>query len=246
MKALLLALLCTATASAAELTVCAEPWDPFISNQAGKPTGLAVDVLNTAAQASGYTLRYQFLSAGGCTKLMHASKTDIIAFPDSEPSWPGWLYTQKPLVFWVLHAWVRKDSPLKQFRSLEDFYGQNVAWVADYEPDYPRRLKAVSSWKRMPAPDTTASLSMLVGGRVDVVFDDAAAHSMLAPGMAMRIRRLDPQLASRAQPFALRRGLESLRNAIDAESTRQASSGRLDDFYKRELKIGWKQVLQLQ
>lgn len=228
----LAAITLSAPASAAVFTLCAEAWQPFIyQNAQGQPVGLAVDALGRAARAEGHRIRYLFLAPASCLRLMKEQRIDIMAFATAEGSPPGWLQTQQPLVYWVLNAWVRADNPLHHYSGLGHFSAHKVAFVDVY--DYPPAIAAKRDWQRVAANDSTTAVRQLAAGRVDVIFEDAVALQDVDPSLHGKIRRLQPVVASVAQPFSFRPGLELLRDAVDGEAQRLKGSGELDRFYQR-------------
>ncbi len=225
------------------LTVCAEPWPPFIDSSSGKPAeGLVADVLGRVATVQQVRLKYVFKAAAACLRLARQGQVDVLAFASAADSPPGWVQTRQPLVFWVLSAWVPAHSSLQSFDSLALFRGQRVGWVAAY--DYPAVLKAHTDWRRVDVLDTPRGIQMLAGGRVDVVFDDALATEGLAEHIRQKVKRLSPLLASVGQPLSLRPGLESLRDGVDSEAALLRKHGQLDLFYQQHFGSSLAQVLQ--
>ena len=93
-------------------------------------------------------------------------------------------------------------------------------------------LKRKQDWQRIDVIDTARGMRMLLGGRVDVVFDDGLAGSNLPPAMRDKVRLLKPLVGSVNQPISLRPGLTMLRDGIDAEAAQLRKNGQLDDFYQ--------------
>ena len=239
-----LLLTAAATAQAAPvLTVCAEPWVPFIENgQAAPAQGLAAEVLSRVAAAQNLRLKYVFQAAAACLRLARQGQVDILAFASAADSPAGWVQTREPLVYWVVSAWVPASSALHSFDGLDMFRGQRVGWVAAY--DYPAALKARNGWRRVDVVDTPRGIQMLAGGRVDVVFDDALAAGSLPPLTRQKVKRLSPLLGSVSQPVSLRPGLAALRDGVDAEAAILRHNGMLDSFYQQHFGNSLSQVLQ--
>ena len=224
------------------VSVCAEPWAPFIDSDANQPAvGLAADVISRVAAANKLRVKYIFKSAGACLRLAHQGQVDMLAFAGAGDSPAGWVQTRQPLVYWVLGAWVTADSQHETFSGLEAFSGQRVGWVAAY--DYPQALKRKQDWQRIDVIDTARGMRMLLGGRVDVVFDDGQAGSHLPPGLRDRVRLLKPLVGSVSQPISLRPGLAALRDGLDAEAALLRKNGQLDDFYQHYFGNTLQQVL---
>lgn len=235
--------LLSAPLQAQTLTVCAEPWEPFIfRDAAGHPAGLAVEVLEAVAARSSYRFRYHFRSVSGCENLMQHGQVDVFAFGSPTPPRKGWITTQKLLVAWVLYAWVPADSPLTQYARTAFPAGKRLAWVRDY--DYPARLQQDKNFVRVDADDSDAALELLANHRADLAFDDPAATETLPLAIARRIRRLDPLVASVNQPLEMRAALEPLRLLIDQETVRRQQDGRLNAFYLHRLGLSFKDVQQ--
>lgn len=237
-------LLATGTAHALpRYTVCAEPWAPFIDGGSSRPAeGLVVTLLQQVASTEGVTFHYLFKSAGACVRLAREQRVDILAFANAHDSPPAWRQTRTPLVFWLLSAWVPLDSPHREFTGLAAFRGQRVAWVPDY--DYPAMLAAKRDWQRVAAPDSAASIQMLAGGRMDVLFDDTQADTGLPAAVRQKVRRLNPLFGSVPQPLSLRPGLETLRQQIEQRMRVWQEDGSVDQFYRRHFAYSWRQVLQ--
>ncbi|MGL6048350.1 MAG: substrate-binding periplasmic protein [Vogesella sp.] len=224
------------------LTVCAEPWPPFIDSGNGKPAeGLVPEVLGRVATAQPVRLKYVFKAAAACLRLARQGQVDVLAFASAADSPPGWVQTRQPLVFWVLSAWVPAHSPLQSFDGLDMFRGQRVGWVAAY--DYPAVLKAHTDWRRVDVLDTQRGIQMLAGGRVDVVFDDALAAEGVAEHFRQKVKRLSPLLASVSQPLSLRPGLEPLRDGVDVEAALLRKHGQLAYFYQQHFGTSLPQVV---
>lgn len=237
----LLALLLAGAAQAQTLTVCAERWLPFIYRDSGGVVrGLAVDALNRAAASRGVSVRYQFLAISGCYRQAASGGADIVAFATAEESPAGWLLTRKPMVYWPLYAWVRRDDGAQRYQGLQQFTGMRVAWVSNY--DYPEQMSRHSNWTRVEAQDSYASLTMLAGGRVDVVFDDVQATVDVSRQVGGRVKRLDGLVGSHQEDFSLRPGLAWLRDALDSEAAHMAANGELDAFYRKYFQASWEQV----
>ena len=224
------------------ISVCAEPWAPFIDSDANQPAvGLAADVISRVAAANKLRVKYIFKAAGACMRLAQQGQVDMLAFAGAGDSPAGWVQTRQPLVYWVLGAWVTADSQHQTFTSLEAFSGQRVGWVSAY--DYPVALKRKQDWQRIDVIDTARGMRMLLGGRVDVVFDDGLAGSNLPPAMRDKVRLLKPLVGSVNQPISLRPGLTALRDGIDAEAALLRKNGQLDDFYQHYFDNTLPQVL---
>jgi len=224
------------------VSVCAEPWAPFIDSAPDQPAvGLAAEVISRVADANKLRVKYIFKSAGACLRLARQGQVDILAFAAAADSPPGWIQTRQPLVHWVLGAWVGADSPHQAFTGLDAFSKQRVGWVSAY--DYPGALKRKQDWQRVDVIDTTRGMRMLQGGRVDVVFDDGLAGSSLPPAMRDKVRLLKPLVGGVSQPISLRPGLAALRDGIDAEAMLLRKNGQLDDFYQHYFDNSLQQVL---
>lgn len=238
---LLLAVLLAGAAQAQTVTVCAERWLPFIYRaDDGEVRGLAAETLERVARQHGASVRYQFLSIGGCYRLAATGGADVVAFATAKESPLGWLLSEQPLVYWPLYAWVLAGMSEQSYQGLQQFVGQRVAWVPNY--DYPQMLVRQERWRRVTAPDSQASLTMLAGGRVDVVFDDYLAAQDISRQLSGRVKRLDGLVASHLETFSLRPGLEWLRDGIDQEALRLAANGSLEQFYLQYFRISWEQV----
>lgn len=224
------------------ISVCAEPWAPFIDSDQAKPaTGLAAEVISRVAEAGRWRVRYVFKSAGACIRLARQGQVDVLAFAGAADSPPGWMQTRQPLVYWILGAWVAADSPHTAFTDLAAFSGQRVGWVTAY--DYPLALKRKQDWQRVDVIDTTRGMRMLLGGRMDVMFDDALAGSGLPPAQRTGLRLLRPLVGSVSQPVSVRPGLAALRDGIDAEAVMLRKNGQLDAFYQHHFGHNLSQVL---
>lgn len=229
---------------ASTLTVCAEPWAPFVERRAsGEVHGLGVDVLQRVANAQGLQLKYLFMASDACWRLAKENRVDVLAFsaPDETPG--NWLNTRQPLVFWVLSAWVPAGSPQQAYTGLAAFGGQRVGWVTAY--DYPAAMRSFKGWQRLDVIDTPRGMQMLAGGRLDVLFDDALAIGSLPLPQRAKVRRLAPLVSSVAQPFSVRAGLQAVRDGIDAEAVRMRRNGELDTFYRQHFGSSLQQVIRL-
>lgn len=236
-----LALLLAGAAQAQTLTVCAERWVPFIYRaDNGAVHGLAVEALERAASERGAALRYQFLAMSACYKQAAAGEADIVAFATAAESPAGWLQTSTPMVYWPLYAWVHAGRTEQQYRNLQQFAGQRVAWVPAY--DYPRQLAQQTHWQRVAAPDSVASFTMLAGGRVDVVFDDYQTPLDIGHQLGGRVKRLDGLVGSYHETFSLRPGLAWLRAGLEREAERKLANGELDAFYQQYFRVSWAQL----
>ncbi|MFN4237787.1 MAG: substrate-binding periplasmic protein [Vogesella sp.] len=240
----LLAWLCLAAPVAANpvVSVCAEPWAPFIESDDKQPArGIAADLISRVAAAHHLRVKYIFKSAGACLRLARQGQVDMLAFADAADSPPGWVQTRQPLVYWLLSAWVPATSHHHTFAVLDAFSGQRVGWVGAYA--YPVALKQKQDWQRVDVIDTERGMRMLLGGRVDVVFDDSMASATLPAALRDRVRQLKPLVGSTSQPISLRPGLQALRDGIDAEAAALRKSGQLDDFYQNYFGSSLQQVL---
>lgn len=235
------ALFLAGTLQAQTLTVCAERWLPFIYRaDNGEVQGLAAEVLQRVAAQRDVALRFQFLSISGCYKLAASGQADVVAFATARESPSGWLQSQQPLVFWPLYAWVQSGIAEQRYHDLQRFAGLRVAWVPSY--DYPQLLAQQTHWRRVSAPDSQASLTMLAGGRVDVVFDDYQATLDIARQVSGRVKRLDGLVGSYLEQFSYRPGLGWLREGVDREALHLAETGALNHFYLQNFRISWDQV----
>lgn len=225
-------MLVTPLAMSAPLHVCAEPWEPYIYvDKQGNPAGKAVEVLNKVAPKLGFQPKYTFLAVKSCLRMTIEGRVDMMAFALAKDSPPGWVQTTSPLAYWVVNAWVPKDAPMQHFRSLDDFKGKRVAYVSFY--DYPTIIDAQKNWIRVPAADSVESMRLLAGGRVDVVFDDAVVINMVDANTRAKVRKLASLVSTIHQPYTMRAGLQTLRNALDADIRARHASGELDRFYRQ-------------
>ncbi|SCK19793.1 ABC transporter substrate-binding protein [Vogesella sp. LIG4] len=237
-----LAMVLAGAAQAQTVTVCAERWVPFVyRDDNGEVKGLGAEVLQQVARQHDATVHFQFLSMSGCYKQAAAGRADVVAFATARETPAGWLQNQRPLVYWPLHAWVSSTLPEQRYHELQQFAGLRVAWVPSY--DYPQPLVKQTHWRRVEAPDTQASFTMLAGGRVDVVFDDYQATQDIARQLGGRVKRLEGLVASHHETFSIRPGLEWLRDGIEQEAARLAENGTLEQFYLQYFRVSWGQVL---
>lgn len=226
---------------AATLNLCAEPWPPYIyPEKDGRPQGLAAEAMKAAAQKHGYRVRYMFLSADACYKLMREQKIDIMAFALGKDSPPNWIQTREPLVYWVLRAWVAQASPMQEFKDLAQFSGARVAHVAVY--DYPAAIQGKQDWQRVRSADSDMSVRLLATGKVDVIFEDQLTIENALPAHQQAIKGLSPVVAGIAQPFSMRADLETLRADLDAIAVQWHKDGKLDQFYRRYFKSSFSAV----
>lgn len=216
------------------LKVCAEAWPPFLYRDAdGEVAGMAADWIAHAAGTQGMQPQYQFLSLPACRKLAAAGLVDSLAFTPNNEQLEGWRFTREPMVFWVLTAFVPYHSPLRQFRDLRQFDGARVGWGQFYR--YPDRLTLKRNWQRETAFDAESVFTLLVRGKVDVVFDDERyVAQTLSINSRRQMRALYPAAAAMAQPLAVRPGLPALVQALDAEAVSWRQKGLLDQFYRQQ------------
>lgn len=231
---LLLALLLSGVAKAEPVKVCAEAWPPFLyRDDQGQVAGMAADWIRQAASRAGLQAQFQFLSLPACRKLAAAGAVDALAFTPSLEQLEGWLPAKEPMVFWVLTAFVPVQSPLRSFRDLQQFNGRRVGWGQFYR--YPDRLSLKQDWQRIAAFDAEAAFTLLLRGKVDVVFDDARFVAQTLPQQSQRqLRALQPIAAAMLQPVVVRPGLPLLVQALDAEALKWRRSGQLDRFYRQQ------------
>ncbi|TDR72064.1 substrate-binding periplasmic protein [Paludibacterium purpuratum] len=206
--------------------LCAEPWYPFIYQDAGQARGLLVDALQRQPDVR---IRYRFMGMAGCEKLMRQGQVDLAAFATMSHLPPGWLNTRQTLVTWVLYAWVPLKSPVTHF-SPEAFAGKRLAWIDAY--DYPETLDKDQQYRRVPAVDSVEAVALLANGRIDLMLDDPFVTQDVDPVFARAIRRLPEVVASKPQPLALRPGLGWLRDRIDRGVQQMRDDGSLDAFYQ--------------
>jgi hypothetical protein len=224
------------------LSVCAEPWEPFIyRNPDGEAAGLVAQVLQNIANNSDYRFKFYFRSLAGCKVLMKQHQIDVFAFGSPGKPPEGWIDTRELLVAWAIYAWVPDDAPWTRY-SKELAAGKKVAWVYSY--DYPAVLNKDKNFTRIPADDTDAAVDMLANHRIDLMFDDPVATKDVDAERSQRVRRLEPLVASVIQPFSLRTGLEKLRDLIDQETLKMQQDGSLNNFYLRNIGPSFKEVQQ--
>lgn len=234
----LISLLCLwllpAWVSAQPIKVCAEAWPPFLyRDEQGEVAGLAADWINQAAGPLGFQPQYLFLSLPACRRLAAAGMVDALAFTPNNEQLEGWLFTREPMVFWVLNAFVPYHSPLRSFRDLRQFDGARVGWGQFYR--YPDRLSLKRNWQRVTAFDAEAVFTLLVRGKVDVVFDDERyVAQTLSINSRRQLRALYPVAAAMPQPLVVRPGLPALVQALDAEAASWRQKGVLDQFYRQQ------------
>lgn len=229
-------------AMAGILTLCIEPWPPFIyPDSRGIPAGIAGDAFVRAAALQGHRVKYVYLSAGACQRLMNEGRVEALAFALAKDSPPAWVQTKEPLVYWVLNAWVAKSSPLLSYPGLDYFKGRRVAYVRAY--DYPENIRIKKDWTRIETSDTTTAVRLLAVGRVDVIFEDAVAMMGMAPSLGEKIRRLQPVMASVPQPFSFAPEWQKLRDEVDRQAVQMKASGELDRFYLQYFDRSFAQVV---
>lgn len=220
-------------AQAEPVKICAESWPPFLfRNSNGDVTGMAAQWITRAAQQAGLQPSFQFLSLPSCRRLAAAGMVDALAFTPSKEQLEGWLLTREPMVFWVLTAFVPYQSPHRAFQDLAQFSGQRVGWGQFYR--YPDRLALKRDWERVKAFDAEAVFTLLVRGRVNVVFDDERfVDHALPQNIRMQLRALHPAAAAMAQPVVVRPGLGVFAQALDREARDLRRQGVLDRFYRQ-------------
>jgi len=227
-------LLLPAVSHAAVVKVCAEAWPPFLyRDDAGRVTGMAASWIAQAANQQHLRVQYQFLSLQACRRLAAAGGADALAFTPNNEQLEGWLMTKRPMVFWVLSAFVSYHSPHKAFTGLSQFSGMRVGWGQYYR--YPDRLALQRDWSRVHANDADGLFTLLMRNKIDVVFDDERYVASSLPLQSRRLMRvLRPVAASMAQPVAVRPGLAGFAQALDTEALRWQRSGQLDQFYRNQ------------
>jgi ABC-type amino acid transport substrate-binding protein len=231
---LLLACLLPLPAVAGSIKVCAEAWPPMLYRDSdGKVAGMAADWLAHAADTQGLRLQYQFLSLPACRNLAASGAVDVLAFTPNTARLEDWVFTREPFVYWVLNAFVPYHSSHTSFRKLSQFAGQRVGWGQYYR--YPDKLALQTDWQRVMAFDADAVFTLLVRGKVDVVFDDERfVASTLPLESRQQLRVLYPAAASMAQPVAVRPGLASFAQALDKSAVAWRRRGLLDHFYREQ------------
>lgn len=241
----LLAVLWAGMALAGQLKVCAESWPPFLYRDAdGDVAGMGAEWISRAAGQLGMQPQYQFLSLHACRKLAALGTVDALAFTPNREQLEGWLFTREPMVFWVLSAFVPYHSPHQSFRDLRQFDGQRVGWGQFYR--YPDRLVLKRGWQRLTAFDAEAVFTLLVRGKVDVVFDDERfVHQTLPLQSRRQMRALHPAAAAMPQPVAVRPGLPALVQALDNEAQAWRQKGLLDQFYRAQYDTPLERILAI-
>ena len=224
----MLTLMTSSKATSLTLSICAEPWPPFISHEGGRVVGIAADIIGKVARKHRLFVRYHLSSSEACNTLMKENKVDIIAFGSPGEAPAGWIATKVPFVLWVLYAWVAHSSPLTAYSGLDKFSGANVGWVDSY--DYPSKMISFNNWNRVIAGDTQASIELLARGRVNVVFDDNQALYDIPPEIKSQVKKLSGVAFVINQPIYLRKNLEYIRNEIDL-AVRELPMSTLDTIY---------------
>ncbi len=233
-KLMIVALLLPTASHAAVVKVCAEAWPPFLyRDDAGHAVGMAASWIAQAASKQHLRVQYQFLSLQACRRLAASGGADALAFTPNKEQLEGWLLTKRPMVFWVLSAFVPYHSPHKAFTGLSQFSGLRVGWGQHYR--YPDRLVLQRDWARVPAYDADGLFTLLIRNKIDVVFDDERYVASSLPLQSRRqMRVLRPVAASMHQPLAVRPGLADFAHALDEEALRWQHSGQLDHFYRNQ------------
>jgi ABC-type amino acid transport substrate-binding protein len=239
--ALSMLLLMTASqATPLALSVCAEPWPPFIFRENGKVVGIAADIIVKVARKYGLSVRYHFASAEACNNMMKERKADIIAFgsPGEPPA--GWIATKNLLYFgYCMHGFLALANLL--FTLGLKFSGASVSWVDSY--DYPVKMINFTSWNRVAAGDTHESMELLARGRVNVVFDDNQAVNDASPEIKSQVKMLPGVAFVVNQPIYLRSDLEYIRKEIDL-AVRKLPISTLDTIYLQHEGISFESAVK--
>jgi polar amino acid transport system substrate-binding protein len=195
---LLLGLALPMVATAAEVTLRADPWYPYNGDPHGERPGYMVEIARYALARGGHRLDYQLLPWQRSLDAAERGRIDCVVgvhlAAEGGLLFPSESFGRMDEVFFGL-----RDAPPWRFRSTEDLRDKVVAVVGGYRYGDPidAYIAEQSDSRRVYVASGEAALErnikMLLAGRVDLVLEAPAVFAAKARqmGVSDQVRELD-------------------------------------------------------
>lgn len=211
----------------------------FEADSQGMPTGLAVDLLQRAAQAAGHTLRFEFYPWARAQAMVQQGQADILIGPYRTPERePLFLFSQLPFYEDALIFYARRNSKLQWQGDVSKLEGHSVGLVKGWAYG-PALEQARERLHISTARDVATGLLMLQRGRVELLASNERNTAPVIESMALgnELQTLQPALGHLRGHFAYPRNPQGkqLSEELDRSLGELQKRGEL-----RELARRWK------
>jgi len=222
------------------LSICFEEWAPYSAMQDGRPVGIGVEVLEAAFAPAGLTVTFEELPYQRCIDSVRAGRHDGILYTSDEVELVA---ATEVTAYWLLGAFVARESPLRRLEGLEQFNGLRVGMVTGYE--YPEQILAhLPAWQVDKVTDATLNLRKVGAGRLDVTIDDVFWGTDIIGKEGLAARLLLPYVMAVAQQPHFAPGRQDLARQFDQGAAALRASGRLDEIYFRHMRQTFTEIEQ--
>lgn len=225
-----------ATADVEVLTICYEPWEPYIyKDDSGEVLGVAVELMNEALAELGYKAKYKEMPFRRCVSSVRNDHSDI-AMPITAGK--NDIHDSSTVfAHWTLAAIVPADSPLKSPVSLAQLMDERVIIIDgyDYPPKITRWFESHPSVVEVSYSSDGSGLvpfNMLELKRADVFVEDNYWSENLIQEEGFDLRVLEPALDSAISVAGFRPGLAELRDNVDRVLAERGQAFRNQLFQK--------------
>ncbi len=208
-------------------------WPPeYSTDEAGKPTGFAVDVMDAVARRAGLSVSYRVYDTfpDAIAALEQGQVRAIPNFGITTERDARFDFTE-PVETFAVSLFVRTDS--HGIRSLEDLDGREVAVVRS---NIGVSVVADHAGARARVyPDVRAAFYDLLAGRVDgLVYPDPVMREVAQrAGLEHRVRVVGAPLAEVKRAIAVRAGDSALLTKLNAAVVELSHSGEYKEIYER-------------
>ena len=149
-------------------------WPPYQYEENGQITGIAIDIVQEAAQRLGYTLEIQTLPWKRALRNAEIGDADgVLSALFTQERAQYLYYTSEPLFEVRTVMFTLKESPLTQLSSLEDLKGQRIGMVSGYS--YGEEFDNFPGLQKYACKDDAVLVQNLSKSRIDV----AVAHEFV-------------------------------------------------------------------
>lgn len=167
-------LIASASFAQETLVLTTTTWPPYQYEENGQVTGIAVDIVQEAAQKLGYTIEVQLLPWKRALKNAETGEADgVVSALFTEERAQYLYYTSEPLFEVRTVIFAPKDSSVTQLKSLNDLIGKRIGVVSGYS--YGEEFDNFSGLQKYACKDDAVLARNLERGRIDV----AVAHEFV-------------------------------------------------------------------
>lgn len=211
----------------------------FEADAKGAPQGLAVDLLQRAAQAGGHSLRFEFYPWARAQAMVQQGQADILIGPYRTPEREAlFLFSQLAFYEDALIFYARRDNPLQWQGDVNKLQGQSLGLVNGWAYG-PALEQAREQLHISTVRDVGTGLQMLQRGRVDLLASNErnTAPVIESMGLGTALQPLLPALGHLQGHFAFTRNAQGKRLSEEMDRS-------LGELHKRgeirELARRWK------